>query len=139
MKIPIQKNSLLQSEYDDETQTILKVFSGIFDVNKYIEGETQVIKFLESHPTIAILMDADKMKGTFTAANKWIKDNVEPVYNRRIKFLAVGVASQDVFTRFALSSILKLSKAEYEMTIHKDFNTAKIWLEKKMNQKLNWY
>jgi hypothetical protein len=129
---------LLQSEYDDETQTILKTFSGVFDLDKYIEAERQILAFMQKNNTIAVLMDVDNMKGTFTGANRWIKENVEPVYNRSIKFVSVGFAGQDVFTRFAMSSLLKLMKFEYEMTMHKNFDTAKLWLEKKMNRKLNW-
>ncbi|HEY0743167.1 MAG TPA: hypothetical protein VGD40_16985 [Chryseosolibacter sp.] len=135
--LPIYDNGYARSEYDEANQVVILHLGGMVNVEKTKDVFQKTMKFMETHHTTAVIYNGESLTGTFTQLNDYIAKEVSPFYDKQGVKYAITALSMDVFTRFAVNSLLKMLKTNREVKIVRTFGEAKAYLEAKMNVKLS--
>jgi hypothetical protein len=136
--LAIYDNGYASAQYDEANEIVVLHLRGIINVDKTKEAFRQVMKFMETHPTTAVLYNGESLTGTFTQLNDYIAKEVSPFYDKQGVKYAISALGMDVFTRFAFNSLLKLLKTNREVKIVRTYAEAKEYLEQKLSVKLNF-
>lgn len=127
-----------KNEYDANLKVMMCHSTGLPVKEDVIENHRAIMKFMETHPTRGIIYNLLNIKGTFTQTNKFMSEEFIPFLNKhKIECVAIAFTA-DIFSRFAINTVLKLSEVKFDMKIFGTWAEAKRTMEQKLNVTLPW-
>ena len=122
----------MNANYEADKRTIFVYIEGLVHEPSAVETWLKILDFSKTSEVIGVVINSEKLKGTFTRMKDFFKDQVGPsLVISGVKYIYIGL-TQDVFSRFAMNSLLKILTNKIEIKI---FSTT-LEAERLLHQKL---
>jgi len=121
------------ASYDPASKVIIISNEGLIHEPTATEVWRKAVEFSKNNPSVAVLVDSEKLKGTFTKMNGFFKNEVVPSFEKvGIKYAYIGMTT-DIFSRFALNQLLKILSTGIDFKVFSTAKEAKETLQQKIN------
>lgn len=128
----------IKAQYEPNNKVVFVYNEGLINAEQVEEVWRKIIEFSKNNSIIAVLNDGEKMKGTFTKINGFFKNEVIPKFEANgIKYVYNSLSS-DVFTRFAMNSLLKMINTKIDIKVFSGAEEARKTLEKTMQTEVSY-
>ena len=123
----IYKHSSCEANYLKDKQRMIFTFNGYINLDEAKKMYLTALDFMKVNQIVAFINDLREIKGTFTAMNKWLFENMRESIELGLKYDAM-VLNEDIFTAFAANDFIKKVKI-LEVQIFKTLDEAEEWLD----------
>jgi len=119
--------------YDPDSKVIIVKNEGLIHEPTATDVWRKAVEFSKNNPTVAILVDSEKLKGTFSKMNNFFKNEVVPAFEKAgVKYTYIGMTT-DIFTRFAMNQLLKILSTGIDLKVFSTVKEARELLQQKIN------